>query len=74
MLIKDCIILAILVSFGPREDQITKVRTRLIDEIKSCKIRSFSNYKFLSWLLTLLINFAMGFILSQRSLHCLWKE
>ena len=66
---KDCIFFAILVFFGPREDQITKVPTRLIDQEKAVTIRSFSNYKLLRLLLTFLINFVKGFILFQRSLH-----
>ena len=37
MLILNSIILAILVVWGPREDQISKVPTRLIDQEKAVK-------------------------------------
>ena len=41
---KDCFIFAILVFFGPREDQITKVPTGIIDKKKAvnttfCKLQ-----------------------------------
>ena len=63
MLIKHCIILAILVIFGPREDQITKVPTRIIDQKKAVKYEISQIKNLIKLLLTFLINFVMGFIL-----------
>ena len=74
MLILNSIILAILVVLGPRENQITKVPTQLIDEKKAVKYDILQITHLFRWLLIFLINFVMGFILFKRSLHCLCKE
>ena len=50
MLIKDCIILAILV-FGPHEEEISKVPTRIIDQKKAVKYEILQITNFLRWLL-----------------------
>ena len=74
MLIKDCIILAILVVLGPREVEIRKVPTGIIDQKKAVKYEILQITNLLMLLVTFLINFVMGFILFQRSLHCSCKE
>ena len=51
MLIKDCIILAILVDFCPRVDQISKVPTRIIDQKKAVKYEISQITYILRWLL-----------------------
>ena len=74
MLIKDCIILAILVVLGPGEVEISKVPTGIIDKKKAVKYEILQITNLLMLLVTFLINFVMGFILFSRSLHCLCKE
>ena len=71
---KDCIILAILVYFGPREEEISKVPSGIIDQKKAVKYDILQITHLLRWLLICFINFVKGFILFQRSLHCLCKE
>ena len=51
MLIKDCIIFAIVVVFGPQVDQISKVQTRIIDQKKAVKYEISQITYILRWLL-----------------------
>ena len=51
MLIKDCIILAILVVLGPQGDEMSKVPTRIIDQKKAVKYEISQITNFLMWLL-----------------------
>ena len=51
MLIKDSIIFAIVVVFGPRVDQISKVQTRIIDQKKAVKYEISQITYILRWLL-----------------------
>ena len=51
MLIKDCIIFAIVVVLGPQGDEMSKVPTRIIDQKKAVKYEILQITNFLRWLL-----------------------